>query len=123
LPSPHNKNITSTYLSQPTTPAIHPTSNRDSEESTNKSFKQDKRQRDNMSGVEFTPFIWALPVAVAMLAKVLDGENKNVSDEVREGMQLEEDKERIGVGEIPDRARPEEVTEDSIEVTLEETQS
>jgi hypothetical protein len=60
-----------------------------------------------------------------MMAKVLDGENKNVCDEVREGMQLEEGKERIDVGEssIPDRARPEEPTEDSIEVTLEETQS
>jgi hypothetical protein len=79
-----------------------------------------------MSGIEFTPFVWALPVAVAMMAKVRNEEDKNICDEVIEGIQLDEGKERICVREssIPDRARrPEEPTEDSIEVTLEETQS
>lgn len=85
-----------------------------------------------MSGIEFTPFIWALPVAAAMMTYDVLAEEPFEDEELTlEQLRLELDKSRRhretsahtnSLEELTEDSSIE-VTEDSIEVTLDETQA
>jgi hypothetical protein len=71
-----------------------------------------------MSGLEFSAFIWALPVAVAMMTQEFSTP-RSTTEELTETVRLEEQESCIKPTSELEQST-DEPSEDSIEVTLED---